>query len=85
MIFPSHLDHEKEISEEISKNSRVSAIHSVAKQSFHLLSHRKIQPFFCFVDFVPILQLEREEKWVPLEQIHQLPVPKIIESLIATF
>ncbi len=85
MIFPSHLDHEKEISEEISKNSRVSAIHSVAKQSFHLLSHRKIQPFFCFVEFVPILQLEREEKWVPLEQIHQLPVPKIIESLIATF
>jgi A/G-specific adenine glycosylase len=85
MIFPSHWNSEMDILEEISKNSRVSTVHSVAKQSFHLLSHRKIQPFFCFVDFVPILQLEREEKWIPLEQIHELPVPKIIESLIATF
>ncbi|NBV69087.1 MAG: A/G-specific adenine glycosylase [Flavobacteriia bacterium] len=85
ITFPSHWDSEMDIQEEISKNSRVRTVHSVAKQSFHLLSHRKIQPFFCFVDFVPILQLEREEKWIPLEQIHELPVPKIIESLIATF
>ncbi len=84
-FHPQNTSEEQQILEEIRRNNRVQAIHSFEKQPHHLLSHRKILPFFCFVDFIPILQLEREEKWVPLDEIHQLPVPKIIESLIATF
>jgi A/G-specific adenine glycosylase len=69
----------------IHSNPRISKLISIDKQPVHLLSHRKIQPFFCFVEFFPILQLEKEEKWVDNTQIHEIPIPKLIESLIATF
>lgn len=86
--FPIHFsqkDEENLIYEELRKYQRIKKVISIQKQPIHLLSHRKIQPFFCFVEFVPILQLEKGETWIQIKNIHQLPVPKLIESLIATF
>ena len=69
----------------IEKNRNGMKILEIQPDKIHRLTHRKIYPFFCFVEFLPIFQPESNEKWVDINQLQSLPVPKIIERLIATF